>query len=410
MYHGVGDGTFEEADVPPRRRGVRNGPTPPTSTRDGHLDLVRVDSAGVNVLLGSDDGLVAVRMMTIEGISRGIAADADGDQIADLLLTIYLTDEMQLLRGHGDGTFADPVGVPAGDQPYGLVAGDVDGDEIADVLVGTLLPDVVLLRGLGGGAFAPPVNLGLGAYGVEMELVDVDLDGIRDLVGLEWLDVFVALGAGDGTFALAHWVQVGNSTTCVVVGDFDEDGIPDLFASAKNELGSPSSGLPVVGYLRGVGDGTFDAPVYTSVGTSVDADASFAVAGDFDGDGHLDVAVAVKLASFGPGEVRILLGQGDGSFVAGAIESVAGNSLSRIEAADVNGDQIADLVLGHLQSKDVWVLPGVGDGTFGAGEVYPTCSAASLVVGDWNGDLVTDVAAFCGLGDGIAVLVNQLLR
>ncbi len=59
--------------------------------------------------------------------------------------------------------------------------------------------------------------------------------------------------------------------------------------------------------LLGNGDGTFQPQVTYAVGTIPTA----IVAGDFNGDGHLDLAVANRQRS---DTVSVLLGNGDGTF------------------------------------------------------------------------------------------------
>ena len=107
---------------------------------------------------------------------------------------------------------------------------------------------------------------------------------------------------------------IEGTSSAIVVGDFDGDGRLDL-AIAPNDEVAGIGFVGVVSVLLGTGDGTFQEPVDYAVGT----DAAALVAGDFDGDGRLDLAVAGTVASsdfsvvFG-GVVSVLLGVGDGTF------------------------------------------------------------------------------------------------
>jgi hypothetical protein len=167
----------------------------------------------------------------------------------------------------------------------------------------------------------------------------------------------------------------------VVVGDFNRDGKVD-FASLN------STGLSVV---LGNGDGTFRPPV--NYATGVD---SFLVASDFDGDGNTDLA-----AGNFDGTITLLLGNGDGTFRPGASLGV-GSTIGAMAGGDFNGDGKADLIFTTSNTissgpfTSVNLLPGNGDGTFGAPTGYAYLGNLSglpnpLLVGDWNGDGKPDV-------------------
>ena len=136
----------------------------------------------------------------------------------------------------------------------------------------------------------------------------------------------------------------------------------------------------------------------------------YLAAGDFNGDGNLDVAISGYLPIH---EVIILLGNGDGTFRMGSTYSV-GVQIEQIVAADLRGNGILDLVVGESLSQNLYVLLGNGDGTFQSPVSYPTSGEPYLVnVADFNNDgkldiiAVTSPAGECacievltGLGDG----------
>src|SRR5262249_44794122 len=125
------------------------------------------------------------------------------------------------------------------------------------------------------------------------------------------------------------------------VGDFNNDGIPD-FAVINASFTGPDSTVSV--YL-GQGDGTFQAPRTFDAGVA----AGYVVSGDFDGDGTPDLAVAVHSDSYGGGSVRVFLGNGDGTFRAGQSIPLDPHFNPKVMlAGDFNGDGNLDLVTGNF--------------------------------------------------------------
>jgi hypothetical protein len=98
--------------------------------------------------------------------------------------------------------------------------------------------------------------------------------------------------------------------------------------------------------LLGQGDGTFS----TAQDFAVSADARGITAGDFNGDGHLDLATANANAT-----VSILLGQGDGTF-ATAQDFGVGAGPESITGGDFNGDGRLDLATANFSADTVSIL------------------------------------------------------
>ncbi len=121
--------------------------------------------------------------------------------------------------------------------------------------------------------------------------------------------------------------------------------------------------------------------------------------GDFDGDGHTDIAVA----NFGSGDVSILLGNGDGTFQAAANYTVGQNPLA-IVASDFNGDGKTDLAIANSGDDTISVLFGNGAGAFGPAATYPAGSEpCSIAPGDFNRDGVIDLAVANCAGSNVSI-------
>jgi large repetitive protein len=178
----------------------------------------------------------------------------------------------------------------------------------------------------------------------------------------------------------------GTSPEAIAVGDFNDDGKPDLVVG--NEQGSN-----VVVYL-GNGDGTFQAAQPFAVQSWPVAVAT----GDFNGDGKSDLAVANDLSD----SISILLGNGDGTFQPAVTYQLTGQPQS-LAVADFNGDGIADLVVGIYENT--CVLLGRGDGTFGTPTTVSIMTMPIVAVGDFNGDGKPDLA-FTGNGGTVSILLG----
>lgn len=86
-------------------------------------------------------------------------------------------------------------------------------------------------------------------------------------------------------------------------------------------------------------------------------------AADFNGDGKLDLAVA----NSGVSTISVFPGKGDGSFLAPVIVSIPNGCFNdNVVAGDFNNDGNIDLLTVCALQTTVWVVPGLGNGQFGA--------------------------------------------
>src|SRR5262249_50404142 len=132
-----------------------------------------------------------------------------------------------------------------------------------------------------------------------------------------------------------------------VAGDFNGDGRLDLATTNTN--------YDAVAVSLGLGDGTFQSPVLFASNANPRGIAT----GDFNGDGRLDLATP----STRPDDVMIPLGQGDGTFQPGLTFKIdpAQSRQSDVRTADFNRDGRLDLAVVNLNSGTISVLLGRGD-------------------------------------------------
>ena len=188
--------------------------------------------------------------------------------------------------------------------------------------------------------------------------------------------------------------------TGLAIADFNGDGKLDIAVTddyAQN----------IVVYLNN-GNGSFSAPVVTTLSVAGIGGLGALVAGDVNEDGKQDLIVSPVA---GLQNDIVLLGNGDGTFTQGqTLQSTSG--FENAFLVDLNGDKHLDLLSGGNPNLNVEL--GDGKGGFQAAASQPQNTAigfnTGLTVGDFNGDGIPDFASaaygaenflfYQGVGDG----------
>jgi hypothetical protein len=184
----------------------------------------------------------------------------------------------------------------------------------------------------------------------------------------------------------------------LAVGDFNDDGFPDIAVS--NEMSNTISA-----FLND-GKGNFSNPIITPVQISA-LNVGPIAAGDLNEDGRTDLV----LGTIGGSEANIaLLSNGDGTFT--QLPPISNSfGFLRARLVDLNGDKHLDLVAGG--NGNMAVALGNGNGTFSSmtyldnGPMPDTYFG--IDVGDVNGDGKLDIVGLnfgYGSGDIVVFLGN----
>ena len=326
---------------------------------DGYADVAVIDSSGqtMTIVLSSSGGILRVgSQFTVKHYEDLVAFDVDKDGKIDLVGSQgqfengFYDPHLEVLRGHGDGTFSvvpftNLQYIPG---PLAMALGDFDKDGLIDIVI-TKSKDpfykdkqVAVMKNLGGTFSSLDEKYTLSvtdALTGRIATGDFDGDGNLDFAVTELFSqspqrhVSLYYGRGNGTFEQSpnpiEFTSSGTYPTDLKAGDFNSDGKDDLAIVISDPHGIVNPPVDVV--LSNSVSRTFAAPVgYGHFLTGALLDVA-----DIDGDGKLDLLVS------GWPSLSLMRGAGDGTF---APQQAVGDFDVWLAVDDFDGDGGPDII------------------------------------------------------------------
>lgn len=258
-----------------------------------------------------------------------LVVDVNGDGYLDVVTTNQQSNDLSLLMGRGDGTFADERRFVLGAIPVKVQDVDVNGDGRIDLVTANFdSGDVSVLLGNGHGDFVNALSVSPIAVGATPVVEDINGDGIDDVLILTQ-DGAVLYRRGTRTSSRG----VGRSVV-TSLGEFETAVVvnPDHPARDFTLLRSPS-GWRIA---------------------SLDTSGNF----DHDSAGLDDFA----LINQGTQTVTLYFADATGFHPGETFDAGAGPV--SLATTDLNRDGLTDLIVPNFGSSDVSVFTNAGDRHF----------------------------------------------
>jgi len=330
---------------------------------DGILDLSIQDyDTGVSIYLGKGDGtFLAAKPFCTTGTPpvpcpagsepTGIAVgDFNSDGIPDLV--VVSGSFVSVALGKGDGTFKVPVNYDSASGANSVLVSDLNRDGWPDLVV-SVDGGISVLMGNGNGTFQPHNDVSLTDASTYISIGDFNKDGIPDVISAGWngSDIMVLLGKGDGTFQAEKDTPIDINTASCQVQAVDLKGsgyLQDVAFCGSSTLEA----------MTGKGDGTFNAPQEMAPSGTFSEFVAGLTAADINGDGATDLVMTWYSSDTDTGRVAVFANKNDGTgtFNASPTQYLVGKVPVSVIAGDFNGDGTMDLAVANQNDNAMSVL------------------------------------------------------
>jgi hypothetical protein len=378
---GTGKGTFQPVTAA-SSVGLRDTPFLVDLNGDGIPDSVVLDHSG-NILYrqglpGSADTFAPpvvlnpgrpARDIAVVNTGSGFAVAAADASFDPALSTSQFVYDVSLYTVGPSGAVSRTTAFSTTALPVRLAAADLTGNGLDDLISANSLDDSVTISlQTAPRIFASPITVPVGITPSDIAVADVNGDGRPDILVSDQAsgDVAVLLNnashsfsqslrfrADPGISVAGTSVQSLARSVSVVAGDF--------LANGRNDLVVVNAGAHNLAVLPNDGNGFDDPslPLTTSTsGATINNQPGAVVAGDFNRDGKLDLAVLMQ----DTGQVWVYTNNGNGTFTHTFTVAV-GDEASGLSVVPGSAAGLLDLLVGN-GFGDVLHLAGKGDGTF----------------------------------------------
>jgi len=258
--------------------------------------------------------------------------------------------------------------------------------------------------------FAPQnqYDTGPSAAASGVDSADFNEDGFLDVVVSNRNTDEVVIFAGDGNGNLEPLTAVhigeGSIPRYVVAGDFDGDGHIDI-ATSNWEAGADASysgGSVTVALNDGTGNMTVTNELFFLRSACIAVE-------DLDNDGDPDLIAPhwdPDVGSSGPGITSILINNGDATFE--VVDVPIGQLPRGIDTGDLDGDGDIDFAVSNLGDNTVTLVENLGKGYFSTVMNMSVGDGPRyLAIGDLDDDGLNDLAVVHKVDDELWILQND---
>ncbi|CAF4304630.1 unnamed protein product, partial [Adineta steineri] len=282
-------------------------------------------------------------------------------------------------------TVASAIGYNS--HPHSIALEDFNHDNKLDVVVANSGKDNIgIFIQNTNGTFQNQIiystNSGSSPYSVIIE--DFNQDNFFDIVVANYgnNNIGIFLGGKNLTFQNMTTFSTGTSRPFYLnCGDFNNDTKLDIVAI--------NYGTNSISIYFGYGNGNVSKETNYFLG--YDSTPSSVFIADFNNDKFLDLAIA----NYGTNNIAILYGNASGLFSTPIIYSTYyGSQPSSITGADLNDDNILDLIVANSGTYNIGIFYGYTNGSFQQQQMYildTTSRPQFVTTGDMNNDNQSDI-------------------
>jgi hypothetical protein len=248
VFFGYTDGTFASMSIVPLGQGSTSyNVAVGDFNNDNRLDFTLVDESDsrIDVFLGYGSKPFGGQTTFFVGEGSHPSSVAVGnfndDNLLDIAITNYGTNDIGIFLGYGDRLFSDITRYSTGDNsgPLSLAIGEFNNDSLADIVVANSeTNNVVVLMGYGNGSFSTSMTYSTGASSQPMSVAvgDFNRDYQLDIAVANFgtNNVYMIFGCGNGSFINQTRYPLGYDSrpNWIVFKDLNNDGWKDISVAA----------------------------------------------------------------------------------------------------------------------------------------------------------------------------------